>query len=86
VERGKFGVKFNQVTLPNIQVSGPPEVIEQITKGNFSPAAVIELSPDEATIPGEKTKRLGPANYRMPKDVTVMNPEQDVILTIDLGL
>jgi hypothetical protein len=86
MERKGFSVKVSRVTLPNVLVSGPPEAIEQITKGNFSPAAIIELTPDEATASGEKTKRISPANYRMPKDVSVVNTEDEtVLITIDPG-
>ncbi|MGA2498535.1 MAG: CdaR family protein [Tepidisphaeraceae bacterium] len=82
VEKDRYKVSVAQVTLPNVNVSGPPDAIELLKLQKFPAAAVLELTPEEATTPGEKTKRLTPASYRMPKDVTVTNPDREITFTV----
>ncbi len=82
VEKDRYKVSVAQVTLPNVSVSGPPDAIELLRLQKFPAAAVLELTPEEATTPGDKTKRLTPASYRMPKDVTVTNPEREITFTV----
>ena len=82
VEKDRYKVSVVQVTLPNVNVSGPPDAIELLKLQKFPAAAVLELTPEEATTPGDKTKRLTPASYRMPKDVTVTNPDREITFTV----
>jgi hypothetical protein len=83
LEKDRYRITVTPVTLPNVNVAGPPDAIKLLTDNKFAAAAVLELTPDEATTPGEgRTKRLGPANYRMPKDVTVTDPERDITFSV----
>lgn len=84
LESDRFRV-LAPVTLPNVNVTGPPETIQALQAGKLTAAAVLELSPEDFT-PGvdkvEKTKKLRPEDYRMPRDVTVTNPEREVNFVI----
>ncbi|MFI5378108.1 MAG: CdaR family protein [Tepidisphaerales bacterium] len=82
VEKDRYKVSGFQVTLPNVNVNGPPDAIELLKLQKFPAAAILELTAEEATTPGEKTKRLTAADYRMPKDVTVTNPEREITFTV----
>lgn len=70
------------VTLPNVPVAGPPDAVQAMREGKFSPAAILELTDKDFETPGEKIKRLRPEDYRMPKDVAVTEPEREVTITI----
>jgi hypothetical protein len=73
------------VTLANVLVTGSEESIRLLKEGKFVPAVVVELKPEDFATQGgkvERTKRLALENYRMPKDVTVTNPERDITVTI----
>jgi hypothetical protein len=70
------------VTLANVPVAGPPEAVQAMREGKFSPAAIIELTDKDFEAPGEKIKRLRPDDYRMPRDVTVTEAEREVTITI----
>jgi len=84
LESDRFRVQA-PVTLPNVSVTGPPEVIQALKAGKLPAAAVLELTPEDF-VPGvdkaEKTRKLRPEDYRMPKDVTVTNPEREVSFVV----
>lgn len=70
------------VTLANVPVAGPPEAVQAMREGKFSPAGIVELTDKDFETPGEKIKRLRPENYRMPPNVIVTEPEREVTITI----
>lgn len=83
-DRYKVSVSARDMTLPNVRVTGPPEAIDAIQKNRSSPApaAILDVTPEDLQSPGEKTKRLTAAGYRMPKDVTVLEPEREITFTV----
>jgi len=70
--------------LFNVDIAGPPDAIELIDTNAFQPVVILELTPEDLASDGQKTKRLRPQDYWMPKDVVVTNPDQDIKYTVTI--
>jgi hypothetical protein len=81
----KIKIRVRKLLLPNITVTGSPIGIEMLHNGSFPATVTIELPIDEVTKPPINktlTIRLKPENYHLPPNVTVTNPEQDIVVDI----
>jgi len=89
----KYQFRFDKLTLSDVKVTGPPNAIESLDKAvkderNF-PAAIVDIAPRDlpgiaATQPSVIRRTLGPANFRMPKDVIVTSTDLEVTITVTL--
>jgi hypothetical protein len=82
LDRDKYKVQCQELTLKNVKVTGPTEVVAALKEGKLPASVVIELTADQLAAPGEKTVQLKPTDYRMPKDVTVLEPERAVTVVV----
>jgi YbbR domain-containing protein len=78
LQQEKYNFTFGQIMVRDlVEVTGPAKAIEELDKRiadkTFTPAAVIDITPDDlgklSGSEGQLVKRLGPSNFEMPADL-----------------
>jgi hypothetical protein len=84
IKQDKYRIDPKEVTLPNVEVSGPAASIQLMNDSKFSFLVIADLPPDKIAGRGERTISipLKAENYRVPADVTVTNPDREITVTI----
>ena len=83
-----FKVTTTPATVAGIDVVGPADAIESLRQRKFPAAVVIDLTSDPkydfgaVTTTKDFTYSINASNYRLPKDVTVINPGRDITITV----
>ena len=69
-------------TLPNVDVTGPPAQIERLKPGgDFTPKVRVTIDPKDLE-QTEFIKRVTAADFELPPDVKVLNPNRDIPYTV----
>lgn len=69
-------------TVTAIDVSGPEELIKQLSEGKLTGSVIIALSPKQWETPGAKEVELQPENYLLPAGVKVINARKNLTVTL----
>jgi hypothetical protein len=76
-------------TLRSVDVIGPADAIESLRQFKFPAAVVIDMNDDKrfdfstvTTVKDFPITLRWPTDYRMPKDVTVINPNKEITITV----
>ncbi|HEV8606300.1 MAG TPA: CdaR family protein [Tepidisphaeraceae bacterium] len=75
-------------TLRGVDVIGPADAIDSLKQFKFPAAVVLDFNDEkrfpisDITTTRDLPVTLRPGDYRMPKDVTVLNPNRDITITI----
>ena len=83
-----FKVTTTPATVAGIDVVGPADAIESLRQRKFPAAVVIDLTSDArydfgaVTTTKDFTYSINASHYRLPKDVTVLNPARDITITV----
>jgi len=83
-----FKVTTTPQTVQGIDVVGPADAIESLRQRKFPAAVVIDLTSDpKYDFGGITTSKdipisINASNFRVPKDVTVLNPTRDITITV----
>jgi len=83
-----YKVTITPPTIAGVDVVGPADAIESLKQRKFPAAVVIDLTTDPKydfgpiTTTKDFTYPINATNYRLPKDVTVLNPAREITITV----